>query len=485
MSRPARPRLPTTLAALALLAAACATEPEPVSPPPPPGPPRPPPPAPVAQVEVSSGTGRLYVGETLALEVTLRDASGNELSGRSISFTSDQESVATVTSGGVVTGVGRGRAGLRAESEGVSGTATVASGYRLIDVATGEGFTCVRDEGLAAFCWGRNDFGQVGTGSTEVSVLEPARVGALDFESLSAYGTGRVACGVSEGDAYCWGTGYFGQQPDGSHSDNRGQHQTIARTPLQITAPTAIGQVAIGEHHGCGMTGAGQALCWGVNAKGELNTAAGGAHPSMPVNTPVPVASVSVGWLLSCGLVADGRAFCWGSNGYGQMGTGAVGPDYGFAVTEAAGGMRFTELGVGDLHTCGLTSDQRLYCWGFGLLGQLGIGTTDDESAPRPVPGTWQSVAVGPYRTCAVAADGAGWCWGDGLAGDGEASRLHTTPTRVGDGLEFVRMAAGLTQSCGVTPAGELYCWGDNFDGELGDGTREERRSPVRLEWPR
>src|SRR2546429_6377185 len=88
-------------------------------------PPPPPPPAPVATVTVSPASASLTVGQSVQLNATLKDASGNVLNGRTVSWASGTSGVATVSGSGLVTGVAAGTATITATSEGKSGTATV------------------------------------------------------------------------------------------------------------------------------------------------------------------------------------------------------------------------------------------------------------------------------------------------------------------------------------------------------------------------
>ena len=97
-------------------------------------------PVPVATVTVSPATSSVAIGQTTQLSVLLQDASGNTLSGRVVSWTSNQPAIATVTSTGLVTGVSAGTAAISATSEGQVGTATVvvaAPGVRTVTVTPG------------------------------------------------------------------------------------------------------------------------------------------------------------------------------------------------------------------------------------------------------------------------------------------------------------------------------------------------------------
>jgi alpha-tubulin suppressor-like RCC1 family protein len=155
---------------------------------------------------------------------------------------------------------------------------------------------------------------------------------------------------------------------------------------------------------------------------------------------------VSAGNLHSCGVTTDNRAYCWGYNESGQLGTGtnigpescdgAVGP---FACSRrpapVAGGLRFHQVSAGSHYSCGVTTDFRAYCWGSNSFGQLGDGTGTDRPAPVPV---------------------------------------------VAGGRRFTRVDAGFNHTCAVSyPENRAYCWGTNSSGQLGDGTTTTRRTQV------
>jgi len=172
----------------------------------------------------------------------------------------------------------------------------------------------------------------------------------------------------------------------------------------------------------------------------------------------------------SCGVTQDNRIYCWGN------GSGFV-----------PGSLRFRLVSVGFNHTCGVTTDKLAYCWGENFTGQLGDGTATPRSVPTPVLGsrTWNSVRAGGFHTCGVTTDNRAFCWGrdsEGQVGDGipENSR-RMRPALVAGGLSWRQVIPGWSHTCGVTTSNKGYCWGNGTSGQIGDDKTFERHAPVQV----
>jgi alpha-tubulin suppressor-like RCC1 family protein len=182
---------------------------------------------------------------------------------------------------------------------------------------------------------------------------------------------------------------------------------------------------------------------------------------------------VSGGGNHSCGVTAENRVYCWGFNVYGQLGDGTS--TQRLRPVPVGGTLRFRQVTAGELHTCGVTPDNRAYCWGENSAGTLGDGTTTNRSTPVLVAGghLFRRLDAGSFFTCGVSyPDNRAYCWGyndRGNLGDG-TNRRRSTPGAVSGGLQFRDVRAGLDHTCGVTPADVAYCWGSDSVGQLGDG---------------
>jgi alpha-tubulin suppressor-like RCC1 family protein len=189
---------------------------------------------------------------------------------------------------------------------------------------------------------------------------------------------------------------------------------------------------------------------------------------------------ISAGWVHSCGVTTDNRAYCWGSDSTGQLGDKAT-TNRG-RPTLVAGGLSWREVYAGGAHTCGITTTNRAYCWGENTSGQLGDGTTTERHQPVPVAnGAFVQIRAGYRHTCAVNASNVAFCWGDntwGQLGDDSKTR-RLKPARVAGGIPLLWVTTGAMHSCGIGTDRRGYCWGKNGHGELGDGTTATRLRPT------
>lgn len=339
------------------------------------------------------------------------------------------------------------------------------------DLDAGAYHTCgVQGDGTL-LCWGRNDYGQLGDGTTEDRrTPTPVQSGPV-FRSVSA---GWLhTCGVTrDGGTYCWGDNSFGQLGNGE----RGPQEHL---PVPVIAAGRFTAVAAGHGYTCGLTEAGAVFCWGENLGGSLGAGIEEEFEAVPqeVASNAVFTSVTAGPGHACALDEDGQAWCWGSSRAGELGAPATETCYldrpcSRTPLPVEGGHAFQTLGAGSSSTCGIDDAGELLCWGGNSQGQLGDGTTEDRPSPSPVVGarSWSEVDGGFGRTCGIAEGGEPWCWGGPPLGDGSAEGA-LVPVRVSVSTLFRSISVGEGHTCALAREGTAWCWGDNDYGQLGDGS--------------
>jgi alpha-tubulin suppressor-like RCC1 family protein len=246
--------------------------------------------------------------------------------------------------------------------------------------------------------------------------------------------------------------------------------------------------VAAGGIHTCALTVSGGVKCWGGNEQGQLGdgTKINRSKPVEVVGLSSGVTALAAGGGHTCALTDDGGVKCWGDNSAGQLGNGNS-TDYSTLPVDVVGlSSGVTALAAGGAHTCALTTSGGVMCWGDNSFGQLGDGTANWRLSPVEVVGLptgVTAIASGNNHTCALSTSGKVQCWGDnsfGQLGDG-TNVDHSTPVDVvGLFSEVTALAAGCGHNCVLTsPWGGVRCWGQNSYGQLGDGSTQESLEPV------
>ena len=278
----------------------------------------------------------------------------------------------------------------------------------------------------------------------------------------------------------------------GEEATSPSTHEQPTLALATAAGPLSFRQVSTGRGHACGVTTDDRAYCWGYSLWGQLGHGSYGGpeecntHPCS--SRPVAVVgglrfrSVSTGDEHSCGVTTDNRVYCWGRNTEGQLGDGT---QNGSATPVAvAGTRRFREVTAGGAHTCAITTTDLAFCWGYNKSGQLGIGTTTDQLTPARVLGglLWRQLSAGAIHTCGRTTADRAYCWGNNTKGElGNGSTTpRLKPAAVSSGLQFRQIDAGFNHTCAVTSSGyRAYCWGGNDVGGIGDGTRTTRLTPT------
>lgn len=344
-------------------------------------------------------------------------------------------------------------------------------------VTAGGGHTCALTEPGGVRCWGGNWYGQLGDASRLSRTLPVETAGLTEPAIGIAAGLSHTCAVMNSGQVRCWGYNHEGQLGFGAPG--------VRLTPGPIVnLDEGTVRMAAGGESACAVTTQGGVKCWGANASGQLGTG-----DTAPQTAPVQAGSltsgvreVAVGGSFACALMSTGGVECWGDNGYGQLGDGTT-ASRGLPGDVAALTTTVTALSAATYHACALTADGKVVCWGDNQYGQLGAGASAPHLTPAEVTGLMNAVGVstGDSHTCAVIAGGQVECWGengDGQLGDG-TTISHTVPAPVSGITNALTVTVGTNHSCAVTGTGDVRCWGNNSLCQLADGTVESRSTPV------
>lgn len=316
--------------------------------------------------------------------------------------------------------------------------------------------------------WGDNQFGQLGNGTT-IGHTAPALVSGLGgVRDVSASWSRSVAL-RDDGTVWVWGSG---QSFEGPH----------VLEPVQVGGLGGAARISAGPAFTLALLEDGSVRAWGQNIAGVL-----GNGTKTDSDVPVLVIGLSgitriaAGAFHALALRDDGSVWAWGENISGQLGVGGSLDTRTLAVwvSDLDG---IIDIAAGSSTSTALRSDGSVWQWG----GYRPSDTTEDRLRPRRVDALQNIVAItqGDNHTLALRDDGTIWAWGlnhFGQLGDGSSADVQSAPVQVSTVLGAVGIFPGGNHSFALTGDGAVWAWGSNASGQLGDGTTEQRRTPVRV----
>ena len=344
------------------------------------------------------------------------------------------------------------------------------------------GFSAVIKEDGSLWTWGNNYNGQLGDGTTIIK-LDPVKV--MDDVLYISAGAANGAAIKTDGSLWSWGDNRYGQVGDGE----RGQWNQ-RNAPVKIM--DGVLSVSVGFNFTMAIKTDGSLWAWGRNnTVGSLGDSTSEDRPS-PVKIMDGVSSVSIGdGGHTAVIMTDGSLWTWGWNTLGQLGNGVTDNRTGVISVPSKIMDGVASVSLGARFTMALKTDGSLWAWGGNSDGQLGDGTTEDRHSPVKIMDGVASFSAGGLHAMAVKTDGSLWGWGrnsfknnddrEGMVGDGTTEDRHS-PVRIMDGV--LSVSAGLYHTMAVKTDGSLWTWGSNSFGAIGDGTRgrdNNRLLPVKI----
>ncbi|MEI8257624.1 MAG: hypothetical protein WCJ30_18265, partial [Deltaproteobacteria bacterium] len=296
-----------------------------------------------------------------------------------------------------------------------------------------------------------------------------------DLRDVVAVSVGAVATCAATGDGslYCWGEPSNGRLGYWPSIDTR----TPQLVRLFATETQPVVGVSVGANHSCALLGDGRVVCFGENDGGQLGN--GGTQSSAEssfaysadsaVHANGRITAVAAGAFHSCAVTDEGRVLCWGGNLVGEIGRNAPTNPL-FPVEVPLRGV--VDVSAGAHATCARVQTGEVHCWGANGVGQLGDGTTTSRTLPVQVLGLRaRQVVLSDSFGCALTdplppATSEIDCWS--TIGSGAYFSLghyddFTLPTAISTAGDIVRIAMTEAQSCALHANGSVGCWGQNF----------------------
>jgi alpha-tubulin suppressor-like RCC1 family protein len=381
-------------------------------------------------------------------------------------------------------------------------------------IATSGSHTCaIASTDSKLYCWGQNDYGQLGLGNTTSPVLTPTAVianGALNGLTILSVDVGfNHTCVVaSDHKAYCWGRNDYGQL--GINNVTTPISSPTAVYTAGVLSGKTILSLATGGHHTCVIANDNFAYCWGYNNYGEVgdNTLVNKSVPTLVNNTSgisslynKTISKLSAGNYDTCVVDTLGKAHCWGDDTFGQVGNNSTSPyqiKAAVAVNVVSGtsslyNKTVTDISSNGFFTCALDSLGAVHCWGEGDMGHIGNNAVTNPIKVPNLVNTTNGVSslynktvtkIAQNGSCAISSDNLVHCWGDnssGQVGDNTVTQRNAPvliyTSGVLSGKTITSISAAYASACVITSTNNAYCWGMNTYGQLGDGTTTSPRS--------
>ena len=372
-------------------------------------------------------------------------------------------------------------------------------------------------------CWGGVDIngdeeaflgnGEESNSSTPVYVhtsFEDANP-LSDIAAISSGGFHTCALTTNR-NVKCWGYGFYGVLGNGEEN-NSSTPMDVHTSPSDANPLSDIAAISSGGFHTCALTTNRNVKCWGYGGSGGLGNG-GTSNSSTPVDvhtsvsdeTPLrDITTISAGAHHTCALTTGGNVKCWGYGPHGRLGNGGTNNsstpvDVHTSFEDANPLSGIAAISAGGDHTCALTTNSNVKCWGAGADGRLGNRQTNSNPRSTPVNvhtsssddtplGDIAAISAGDGHTCVLTTNGNVKCWGlasRGRLGNRSTSGVesapvdaHTSSTNNSPLSGIAAISVGLFHSCVLTISGGIKCWGEGGLGQLGNGDTNSSSTPV------
>ena len=261
---------------------------------------------------------------------------------------------------------------------------TMPSGITFTAISVGYYTTCAIGSNSKTYCWGEGSKGEIGNSATSDQNVptEVTLPSGVTFSKISSTGLNSCAIG-SDSNTYCWGQNEFGATGNGTTSVSG----TSSPTPVSLPSGVTFTKVNTGNHFAIALGSDSKSYSWGYNNVGTLgngNTTSSSTPVLITLPTGITFTSVRAdNGYKACAIGSNGSAYCWGQGGLGNGSSSNVSTP---GIVTMPSATTFSKISGGQSYACALNSDlTQAYCWGEGSNGQIGNGGTSDVSVPTAV----------------------------------------------------------------------------------------------------
>ncbi|XP_059433394.1 ultraviolet-B receptor UVR8 [Corylus avellana] len=360
---------------------------------------------------------------------------------------------------------------------------------RVLLISAGASHSVALLSGNIVCSWGRGEDGQLGHGDAEDRLL-PIQLSALDDHEIVSVTSGAdhtIAYSQSRLEVYSWGWGDFGRLGHGNSSD------LFTPQPIKALNGLRIKQIACGDSHCLAVTMEGEVQSWGRNQNGQLGlgTTEDSLVPQkIQAFQGVSIKMVAAGAEHTAAVAEDGELYGWGWGRYGNLGLGDRNDRLVPENVSAVNGEKMVMVACGWRHTISVSSSGALYTYGWSKYGQLGHGDFEDHLVPHKLEALCDNhisqISGGWRHTMALTSDGKlyGWGWNKfGQVGVGD-NVDHCSPVQVKFPHEqkAIQISCGWRHTLAVSERQNVFSWGRGTNGQLGHGETVDWNIPKIIE---
>ena len=330
---------------------------------------------------------------------------------------------------------------------------------------------CAIDTNDDLWCWGENNRGQLGNGTTTPST-KPVKVPNFKAKAITTHMRGNRCAIDTNGKPWCWG-------PEATYPDFQNKPTAVRDFPAEVK----LEKISVGSGTGCGIATDQSVWCWGENSLGEFGngTITEDATQTKPSKIPnFKAKTISMLTNAGCAITPDNKAYCWGNFSGGDR-TGNYEDRY---RPVSMGNFKAIDISGHSDAVCALEANGTPRCWGDIYSGTV-LGGPLGRNGEVINSGVVATKLDARFNTCIVDHKGTPWCWGNTFG-----PRVGNTPQRGLDipanyGNREVTNAVDITNDADnvyyVDSSGQLWGWGLNKDGNLGVGNTDPQPSPVKI----